>query len=348
MRSLIGLSLALAGGAVLSVSIARADDAPVAGSLAVQKTVKIGGEGRWDYVSVDPAAHRLYVTRSTHTQVLDLETDKVILDVPGQQRAHGAVAVPAVGRGFITDGKAGTIVIFDLKTGEVLGSAAAAEDADGEIYDAGSNKILATCGDAGVMVAIDPAVDPKAAKAESVDLGGKPEFLAADGDGKAYVCINDKSQLAVVDLKTMKATAHYPIGSGTGPTGLAIDAKNGRLFVGCRNQKLIVLNTADGKVLAELPIGKGNDACAFDPGSGTAFASCGDGSLTVVKETVPGTFAVIQTVKTPKGARTMAVDPTTHLLYLPTAEFNPAQPGERRPMPKPDSFQIVVVGAAAK
>lgn len=319
-----------------------------AADLAVQKTIHIGGPGRWDYVSVDSAAGRLYATRSTHTQAIDLATGKVLFDVPGQQRSHGAVAVPSVNRGFITDGQAATIVVFDLKTGEVLANVAAAEDADGEIYDASTNKVLATCGDAGKLVVLDPSGDPKSMHADTVDLGGKPEFLAADGKGKAFVCVNDKAEIAVIDLKEMKVTARYPTGTGTGPTGLAMDTEHGRLFVGCRNKKMVVLDAADGKVLAELPIGSGNDACAFDPGTGEAFASQGDGTLAVVKEDDAKKFSVVQTVTTPRGARTMTVDPSSHLLYLPAAEFEPAQPGERRPMPKPDSFMIVVVGPAAK
>jgi DNA-binding beta-propeller fold protein YncE len=343
--NLARISLALAAG-LLTASLTRGDATPPSGGYAVQKTIKIGGQGRWDYVSVDPTAHRLYVTRSTHTQVIDTETGKVVLDVAGQQRSHGVAAAPAVGRGFITDGGAGTIVIFDLKTGDVLGNSPAADDADGLIFDPGTGKVLATCGDAGVLAVLDAAADPKTAKAGTVDLGGKPEFLAADGKGMAYVCVNDKNEIAVVDLKAMKVTARYPIGSGTKPTGVSIDPKNGRLFVGCRNQLLVVLDTAGGKVLAELPIGRGNDACGFDPGTGEAFASCGDGTLTVVKETSAGKFEVAQTVKTPNGARTLAVDPSTHTVYLPTAEFGPAQPGQRRPEMKADSFMIAVVGAA--
>jgi DNA-binding beta-propeller fold protein YncE len=327
---------------------AVAADAPVAPQLAVQKSIHIGGAGRWDYASVDPVGHRLYMTRSTHTQAVDLDTGKVVLDVPGQKRSHGVVAVPAVGRGYLTDGGSGTIVIFDLKTGEVLGNVAAADDADGEIYDAGTNKVLVTCGDGGVMAVLDAAADPKTAKADTVDLGGKPEFLAADGKGMAYANLEDKSQVAVVDLKAMKVTAHWSLGGGESPAGLAIDAVHGRLFVGCHNKKLIVLDTKDGKVLAELPIGTGNDACGFDPGTGEAFASEGDGTLTVAKETSPGTFEVVQTVTTPRGARTLAVDPSTHLVYLPTAEFNPPAPGERRPTMKPGTFMVAVVGPAAK
>jgi DNA-binding beta-propeller fold protein YncE len=345
MSKSIRISLALAA-SLLSAQFVRGDDAPAVGTYAVAKTFKIGGQGRWDYASVDPASHRLYVTRSTHTQAIDTETGKVVLDVTGQQQSHGVAAVPAVGRGFITDGRANTIVIFDLKTGKVLGNAAAAEDADGLIYDPGTNKVLATCGDAGVLAVLDAGADPKSAKADTVDLGGKPEFLAADGKGMAYVCINDKNEIATVDLKSMKVTARFPIGAGTKPTGISIDPKNGRLFVGCRNQKLVVLDTAGGKVLAELPIGRGNDACGFDPGTAEAFASCGDGTMTVVKETSAGKFEVTQTVKTPAGARTLAVDPSTHMIYLPTAEFEAPQPGQRRPAAKPDSFMIAVVGSA--
>lgn len=273
-----------------------------ADAYRVQKTLKIGGDGRWDYATVDPAAHRLYLTRTTHTQVVDLESGKVVLDVAGQQRSHGTAIVPALGRGFITDGEAGTVVVFDLKTGTVLGNIAAAEDADGIVYDPGTNRVLVSCGDAGALAIIDPSADPKAAKADVVKLGGKPEFLGADGKGMAYVTLNDKNEIAFVDIKAMKITAKYPTGTGTAPTGLAVDAEHGRLFVGCHNQKLIVMNTGDGKVLAELPIGAGNDACGFDAATGNAFASCADSTMTVAKETTPGRFEVTETVKTLPGA----------------------------------------------
>src|SRR3984957_7825884 len=181
MRKVTRLSLSLMTGLLACTALVHGDDTPAAGTYSVLKTLHIGGPGRWDYVSVDADAHRLYVTRSTHSQVIDLTTGQVLFDVGGQKRSHGMVAVPAVGRGFITDGQAGTIVIFDLKNGDVIGNVAAADDADGEIYDAGTKKVLATCGDAGEMVILDPSVDPKTGKVDSVDLGGKPEFLAADG-----------------------------------------------------------------------------------------------------------------------------------------------------------------------
>ena len=338
----------LFGTALVALTTGVKAQSPATPGYTVMPPIHIGGEGRWDYASVEPTSHRLYLTRSNHAEAVDLATGKVVLDVKNLQRTHGFVAVPAVGRGYITDGKAGTIVVCDLKTGDVLGNVAAADDADGEIYDAGTNKVLATCGDAGVMAVLDAGADPKTAKVDTIDLGGKPEFLAADGKGMAFANLEDKSELVAVDLKSMKAIAHYPIAPGESPAGLAIDAEHGRLFIGCHNKKMIVMDTKDGKVLADLPIGKGNDACAFDPGTGNAFASCGDGTVTVVKETAPGKFEVIQTIKTPRMARTMAVDPSTHMLYLPTAEFGPAQAGERRPAPKPDTFMIAVVAPPAK
>ena len=312
---------------------------------SVKKTMHIGGAGGWDYVTVDPATHRLYVPRSTHTMVIDPDSGKVIADIPGQKVAHGVAIAPEFGRGFISDGgDNGAIVIFDLKTNEVLGKVTARPDADGIIYDAGTKQVLVGCGDAGVLVTLKPDVDPKNGSIDSpIDLGGKPEFLAADNAGKAYINLEDKDQLAVVDLQARKVLAHWPVAPGGQPVGLSLDAQNGRLFVGCRNpQKMIVMSTSDGKVLASLPIGAGVDATKFDDGK--AFASCRDGSLVVVSEKSPGQFEVAQTVKTPEGARTMAVDSSTHNLYLPTAEFNPPKPGERRPQAKPGSFMIVVVG----
>jgi len=329
--------------ALLHASFSPADEAPA--NFAVQKTLHIGGAGRWDYATFEPSSNLLYVTRSTHTQAIDVAQGRVVLDIAGQKRSHGTAIVPAVNRGFITDGEDASVVVFDLKTGSVLGKVPAADDADGIIDDAGDNRLLVACGDSKKLLVIAPDVDLNNAKADSVDLEGSPEFLAADNHGKAYVNINDKNQVAVIDVKSHSVTARWGIGSGTKPTGMAIDAEHGRLFVGCRNEKLIILSTDDGRVLGEVPIGKGNDACGFDSGTGTAFASCGDGTLAVVRETSPGKFESTS-IQTRMGARTMAVDPATHTLYLPTAEFAPAEDG-KRPAMKPDTFMIVVVAPPA-
>src|SRR5215472_5427550 len=317
------------------------------GSFRVSQTFHVGGDGGWDYLTVDPEHKLLFVPRSTHTMVLDANTGKTVADIPGQKRNHGVAIVVSAGRGFITDGGDASVTVFDLKTHDVLGKVKAADDADGIIYDPGSGKVLVVCGDAGVMIPIAPDVDPATGKADAaVELGGKPEFLAADGQGKAFINLEDKDQVAVVDTKTMKVIAKWPTAPGGSPVGMAIDPARRRLFVGCRRpQKLVVLSADDGKVLADLPIGAGVDATKFD---GDAFASCGDGTLTVVRESSPGKFEVVQTVKTPRGARTMGVDPTTHTVYLPTAEFGPPAEGQSRPRPKPGSFMVVVVSPSGK
>ncbi len=308
----------------------------------VTKTFHVGGEGGWDYVTVDAAHHRFFVTRSTHTQAIDEETGKVLAEIPGQVRSHGVALAPKLGRGFITDGGgSGAILIFDMKTYQVLGKLATMPDSDGIIYDAATDEVLAVSGDGGALMTFKPDIDPKNGKIDPpIDLGGKPEFLAADGSGKAYINLEDKDLVAEVDLRTRKVLARWPVAPGGHPVGLAIDAKAHRLFIGCRNpQKLIVMSTEDGKVEADLPIGAGVDATAA-LGS-QAFASCRDGSLTVVGEKA-GRFSVDQSLKTAEGARTMGLDAMRGEIFLPTAQMEAAAAGQR-PQMKPGSFEIVVV-----
>lgn len=309
---------------------------------AVSNTFHVGGEGGWDYITVNPDTHRLYVTRTTHTMVIDGQSGEIIADIPGQKRSHGVALVPNAGRGFISDGGgSGAIVIFNLKTNAVLGTLPAMPDTDGIIYDKATNQVLAVSGDGGALMTLDPKVDPHHGKIGSpIDLGGKPEFLAGDATGKAYVNLVDKSLVAVVDLKQRKVLERWPVAPGGAPVGMAIDRQHRLLFVGCRNpQRLIVMSADTGKILADFPIGAGVDATKFD--GSQAFASCRDGKLEVAGETSPGKFAVVQTVQTPVGARTMTVDPSTHTLYLPTAELEPTKPGTR-PRAKPGSFIVVV------
>lgn len=310
---------------------------------SVLKTVHIGAEGGWDYLTVDPQTHRLFVPRTTHTQVIDADSGKVLGDIPGQKTAHGVALAPKLNRGFITDGGGdGAILIFDLKTYEVLGKLATLPDSDGIIYDAALNRVLAVSGDKGVLMTFNADIDPKNGKIDPpIDLGGGPEFLASDGTGKVYINLEDKDTVAVVDLNAKKVIARWPVTPGGHPVGMAMDKKTHRLFIGCRNpQKLVVMSAADGKVLGSVPIGAGVDATQVD--GGQAFASCRDGSLIVAAEK-DGSYVVEQTVKTPLGARTMGLDAVHHKLYMPTAEFEPAAAGQR-PKAKPDSFMIVEVG----
>jgi DNA-binding beta-propeller fold protein YncE len=312
----------------------------------VTKTMHIGGDGGWDYVTVDSQTHRLFVTRGTHTMVIDAATGKTLGDIPGQKRSHGTALVQALGRGFITDGGGtGAIVVFDLKTYAVLGTLAAMPDTDGIIYDKAEDMILAVSGDGNALMTFKPEIDPVNGKIDPpIALGGAPEFLAVDYAGSAYINLEDKDVVAVVDLKTRKVTARWPVAPGGHPVGMSINRKNHRLFIGCRNpQKLIVMSTDDGKVQADLPIGAGVDATKFL--ADFAFASCGDGSLVVAQEKA-GKFEVAQVIKTPNGARTMGIDESTSTVYLPTAEFEAPAPGaaSKRPKAKPDTFMIVAVG----
>jgi DNA-binding beta-propeller fold protein YncE len=274
--------------------------------------------------------------------VIDADSGKVLGDIPGQTTAHGVAIAPKVGRGFITDGGGGGgIVIFDLKTYAVLGRIPTMPDSDGIIYDAALGRVLAVSGDGGALMTFKPDIDPKSGKIDApITLGGAPEFLASDGTGKVYVNLEDKDVVAVVDLNSRNVIARWPVAPGGHPVGMALDPKTHRLFIGCRKpQKMIVMNTTDGKVEASLPIGAGVDATKTM--AGEAFASCRDGSLIVAAEKA-GKSEINQIVKTPEGARTMGVDETSNLIYLPTAELEPATTG--RPKPKPGTFMIVVVG----
>jgi DNA-binding beta-propeller fold protein YncE len=302
--------------------------------------IQIGGEGGWDYVTLDEQSHRLFITRTTHTLAVDVDSGKTLADIPGQKSAHGVALVPALHRGFISDGGgSGAIIVFDLKTYSVLGKLNAVPDTDGITYDAGTDMILASAGDSSALLAFKPNIDPNGSIGAPIDLGGKPEFLAADGHGRAFINLEDKGLVAVVDLHTRKVLAKWPVAPGGQPVGLSIDTKTNRLFIGCRNpQRLVVMNSTNGKVESSVPIGAGVDATAFF--AGQVFASCRDGSLIVAGDK-DGKFGLLQTVKTPEGARTLTVDAPRHRIYLPTAELEPATSG--RPKPKPGTFMIVIV-----
>jgi DNA-binding beta-propeller fold protein YncE len=312
-------------------------------SWRVTNKLPIGGQGGWDYLTLDPTTHRMYVPRSTHTMVIDSGTGHVIADIPGQKIAHGVTLVPEAGRGYISDGGGdGAIIVFDLKTNAVLGSVTATPDADGIIYDPATRKVVVVSGDKGVLMTLKPDLDPRTGKIDPpIELGGAPEFLAADGAGRVYVNLMDKNEVAVVDLKGRKVTARWPVAPGGAPVGMSLDAKNHRLFIGCRKpQQLVAIDTNTGKVVSSLPIGAGVDAVKNY--SDEVFASCGDGTLTVARQKPDGTIGLSQTLNTQQGARTMDVDAQTGTIYLPAAEFDPPKSGTGRPVAKPGSFMIVV------
>jgi hypothetical protein len=333
----------LFGGITLSRRCLRADEPNAdAQPYRVAKVLKIGGEGAWDYLTVDPLRKLLYVPRSTHTMVIDAGSGQMVADIPGQKRNHGVALVPASNRGFISDGDDASVVVFDLKTNKVMGKIPTDKDSDGIIYDSASGKVFVVCGNQSKMFAIAPDVDPNSGKPSAeIALGGEPEYLASDGKGKLYVNLMNKDQVAVVDTKTMQVTDRWSTAPGGQPVGMSIDPDKRRLFIGCRKpQKLIVMSTDGGQVLADLPIGPGVDATHFD--GGDAFASCRDGTITVARETAAGKFEAVQTLSTKPGARTMGLDRQSHTLYLPTAEMTNAADGKKS-VAQPDSFVIIVV-----
>ena len=308
------------------------------------KKVKLGGSGGWDYLEVDPATHRLFITRGTHVIVVDPEQGKIIGDIPDTQGVHGIAFADEFNKGFTTNGHASHSTIFDLTSLKVLGDAATDKDPDGLIYDPFSKRAFSFNGDANSSTAID-ATSGKVIG--TVALGGGPEFAASDNKGNIFVNLEDKSSLVKFDAKTLKVENTWPLAPCESPSGLAIDAAHEILVVGCRNKLMTFVDGDSGKILGTVPIGQGVDANRFDPATGYAFASCGDGTLTIAHEDSPAKFSLVETIQTQRGARTMALDYATHTVYLVTAELGatPVSTAENphpRPTIVPDTFTLLV------
>ncbi len=315
------------------------------GYHVIQK-LQLGGEGFWDYLTVDSAARRLYVSRGTHVMVVDLETGKLAGDIPDTPGVHGIALAPEMNRGFISNGQANTATIFDLKTMKVLGQVKTGTNPDAILYDPASKKVFTFNGRSHDATIFDAATGDVAS---TIPLGGKPEFAATNGTGKVYVNIEDTSEVVEIDSRKLAAVRRFSLKPGEEPSGMGIDVEHHRLFSGCHNKMMTVLDTESGKVIATVPIGEGVDGNGFDPATKLAFSSNGEGTLTVVQESSPGKFEAVETVPTQRGARTMATDPKTHFVYLPTAEFAPPASGtpsgpRQRPAMIKDSFVVLVVG----
>jgi hypothetical protein len=305
----------------------------------------IGGEGGWDYLAVDSHANRLYISRGTHVMVIDTDTDKVVGDIPDTPGVHGIAVATELNRGFISNGKANTASIFDLATLKVIGQVKTGENPDAILYVSATKRVLTFNGkskDATVFDAVSGKV------LGTIALGGKPEFATSDNAGRVFVNIEDTNEVAELDSRKLIIAKRYSLTPCIEPTGMAIDNGHHRIFSGCHNKIMTVLDTETGALIATVPIGEGVDANAFDPETGLAFSSNSDGTLTVIRESPGGKFEA-EAVPTQRGARTMALDSKTHKVYLPTAEFAPAPPSPAgAPKPRPtiikDSFVILVVG----
>jgi len=310
------------------------------------KKVVLGGEGFWDYLICDSAARRVYISRGSHVMVVDADSYRVVGDIPGTEGVHGIALAPESGRGFASDGRANTVTIFDLKTLKVLATVPTGQGPDAILHDPASKRVFIFNGHGGDATAIDAATG---APAGTVTLGGKPEFAVADGQGHLYNNLEDKSEVVRIDSQKLAVTARWPLAPCEGPSGMAMDRQHRRLFIGCDNRMMAIMDADTGKVIATPVIGEGVDANAFDPGTQLAFSSNGEGTLTVVQEDSPEKFIPVASVPTQRGARTMALDAKTHRVFLVTAEFGPPPPATAsqphpRPAMKPGTFTLLVFG----
>jgi DNA-binding beta-propeller fold protein YncE len=307
----------------------------------VLKKYELGGEGGWDYLSLDAEARRLYISRANRVTVMDVETGKVVGEVPKTPGIHGVALVPERKRGFSSNGGEATVTVFDLETLKEIKRIKVGQRPDAIIYDPASGRVFTFNAGSKDSTAIDA---DGLTVAGTVPLGGKPEFAVSDHKGQVYVNLEDKGEVVGFDSKKLTETNRWSVAPGKDPSGLAMDRTKRRLFVTCGNQKMVVLDTESGKVLATPEIGKGTDACVFDAEAGLAFSSNRDGTLTMVDEEPADHYRVVANVQTQLGARTMALDTKTHHIFLATARFKPAQPGQRRPAQEPNSFVILEVG----
>ncbi|HJZ66212.1 MAG TPA: YncE family protein [Candidatus Acidoferrum sp.] len=332
-----GLAIATAAATWLSAQPART---PGPSKYTLVKTISIPGDEGWDYVGVDSAARRVYVSHGSHVVVLDADTYAIVGDIPDTAGVHGIAVAPELGRGFISSGRANSATFFDLKTLKAIGTYPTGTNPDAIAYEPVTKRVFTFNGRSQDVTALN-ATDGSAAG--TFPIGGKPEFAVADGNGGMYVNIEDKSELVHFDAQKLTILHRWPLAPCEEPSGLAIDLKSHRLFVGCGNKMMAVVEGQSGKVITTLPIGDGVDANGFDPATNYAFASTGDGKLTVVHEDSPDKFTVVENVPTKKTARTMGLDLKTHAVFLPSAEFDPPAPGERRGKMKPGSFAVLVM-----
>jgi len=304
----------------------------------------VGGDAGWDYITVDSEAQKLYVAHLTRIEVLDAASGKKAGAVTGTDGVHGIALVPALGKGFTSNGKSNTVSVIDLKTLKHTAEIKAGKKPDAIVYDEGTKQVIVSNGESDNLTIIDAASNKVAG---TVAVGGAPEYIASDLKGTIWVNLEDKDAFVTVDIKAMKLVKTTPISGCTAPAALAIDVATRTLYIGCKNKKAAVVQADSGKVLALLSIGERADGAGFDPSTGRGFISCGDGHLIIIGQN-GGKYEVIETVTTARGAKTMVFDPKTSKIYMPTVEGvpdtatgppTPTGPG----MYKPGEFEVIVV-----
>jgi hypothetical protein len=338
--TLLGLA-ALSAGLFCAAVFSHAAAKPGASGYHVIKTVPVPGDEGWDYVYVDSDARRVYISHGTHTVVMNADTYAIEGDISDTQGVHGIAVASDLGRGFTSNGRANTVTIFDLKTLKTIGTVKTDANPDAIIYDPATKRVFTFNGRGKNSTAINAA---DGSVVGTIPLGGKPEFAVADGKGSVYVNNEDTSELSHLDAQNLKELHRWPLAPCKSPSGLAGDLKSRRLIAVCDDKVSSIVDADSGKVVANPTICEGPDAAAFDPASNYFFASCGDGNLTVIHEDSPDKYTIVENVPTKKTARTMGLDLKTHTIFLPSADFDPPAPGERRGKIKPGSFAIIVVG----
>ena len=345
--------------ALLLLSAGVVPAAPQNSGYRVIRTIKLGGEGNWDYVTVDADARRVYIPRSTHIMVIDEDSGKVIGDIQGMNGLHGVAVAPEFNRGFVTGNKTeqeGTIYIFDLKTLKLTSSIKSnSVDTDSLIYDPSSKRVFVNNGDGMKLTVVDAATEKVVG---TLAFNANPEAAAADGKGSIFQDYEDKGQVIEYDAKTLTIKNKWPTAPCVSPVGMAMDKANRRLYVGCRGKGtapglLVVMNADNGKVVASMPIGIGVDGNVFDPGTGNIFATCRDsgdgktGATYVFHADSPDKISLVATVKTIYGARTVALDPKSHHIFsIGTEQNDPPAPGAKNPRPRPvlSTFELLEIG----
>jgi DNA-binding beta-propeller fold protein YncE len=331
---------------VLLLSVAGAYAAPQGSTYKVIRRIPVGGEGGWDYLRVDPDAHRLYVSRGTHMMVIDEVSGKVIGDITNTKGVHGIALATDLGRGFTSNGQANTVTIVDLKTLKPISEVKlTGENPDSIIYDPGTKRVFTFNGRTANATALDANSGQVVG---TVALGGKPEEPALDGKGNVFVNIEDKNEMVVFDAKTLAIKNRWPLAPCEGPSALAMDTAHRRLFVACE-KVMVVVNADTGKIVASPPIGNGADGNGFDPATGLLFASCGEGIVSILHQDSADKYSVVGNVKTQFGARTMDVDRKTHHVFTVTADFKAAAaptPDNPRPRPQPIAGSFVILELA--
>lgn len=335
------LALTLFGGSAL------AQKAPAAAPYHLLNTIAIGGEGGWDYLNVDPAGERLYVSHGTQVEVVDLKTRKVIGTIPNTPGVHGIDVVPSANRGYITCGRNNTCVVFNLKTLKPIGAPIPTGlKPDALLYDAFSKRVFLFSNDGGKSTVLDANTGAVVGTAE---LGGDAEAPATDGKGHIFVNIENKSEVIEFNAKTLAVIKRHSVAPGEEPTGLAYDPKTNRLFSGCANEKMVVTDSKTGKQIAVLPTAKGTDGATFDASTNNVIVSNGSGTFTVIHEDTPNKYTVVANVPTASGARTIAIDPKSHHLFTCTADYGPVPAATTenphpRPSIVPGTFRVLEFG----